>query len=176
METKELGAFIAQTRKEKQMTQAQLASCLKVTDKAVSRWERGMGFPDIQTLEPLAEALGVTLTELMKCQRMQQQEVSVQDTDAAIEAGIDIAKYQQKIQRKKMIQGFGLIAVGVLVIFNTVYLHASVTFSAIMDGAADGPTAVFYAGKLGDTKPWLWGVIGAVVIAGGIVRIIRARR
>ena len=70
MEAKELGAFIAQIRKENQMTQAQLAACLKVTDKAVSRWERGMGFPDIQTLEPLAEALGVTLTELMKCQKM----------------------------------------------------------------------------------------------------------
>lgn len=55
MEAKELGAFIAQIRKENQMTQAQLATCLKVTDKAVSRWERGMGFPDIQTLEPLAE-------------------------------------------------------------------------------------------------------------------------
>lgn len=50
MEAKELGAFIAQIRKENQMTQAQLAACLKVTDKAVSRWERGMGFPDIQTL------------------------------------------------------------------------------------------------------------------------------
>ena len=104
MEAKELGAFIAQIRKENQMTQAQLAVCLKVTDKAVSRWERGMGFPDIQTLEPLAEALGITLTELMKCQKMQQQEVSVQDTDAVIEAGIDIAKYQQKMQRKKMMQ------------------------------------------------------------------------
>ena len=45
MEAKELGAFIAQIRKENQMTQAQLAACLKVTDKAVSRWERGMGFP-----------------------------------------------------------------------------------------------------------------------------------
>ena len=65
-----------------------------------------MGFPDIQTLEPLAEALGITLTELMKCQKMQQQEVSVQDTDAVIEAGINIAKYQQKMQRKKMMQGF----------------------------------------------------------------------
>lgn len=176
MEAKELGAFIAQTRKEKQMTQAQLADCLKVTDKAVSRWERGMGFPDIQTLEPLAEALGVTLTELMKCQKMQQQEVSVQDTDAVIEAGIDIAKYQQKMQRKKMLQGFGLIAAGVVVIFNVVYLHASVTFSTILSNSADGPTAVFYAGKFGDTKPYIWGVIGAVAIAGGIIRIIRARR
>lgn len=53
--SKRIRSIIAQIRKENQMTQAQLAACLKVTDKAVSRWERGMGFPDIQTLEPLAE-------------------------------------------------------------------------------------------------------------------------
>lgn len=76
-----------------------------------------------------------------------------------------------------MIQGFLLIAAGILVILNAVYMHVGVTFSAMMmDGAADGPTAVFYAGKLGGAKPWLWGVVGAVVIVGGIVRIIRARR
>ena len=65
MEVKELGQFIAGLRKEKQMTQAELAERLHVTDKAVSRWERGVGYPDINTLEPLADALGVTLTELM---------------------------------------------------------------------------------------------------------------
>ena len=58
MEAKELGAFIAGIRKEKQITQAELAKRLHVTDKAVSRWERGVGYPDINTLEPLADALG----------------------------------------------------------------------------------------------------------------------
>ena len=67
MEAKELGEFIAANRKKRQITQADLAKMLNVTDKAVSRWERGLGFPDINTLEPLAEALGVTLTELMRC-------------------------------------------------------------------------------------------------------------
>ena len=53
MEAKELGKFIAKTRKENQITQAELAKRLNVTDKAVSRWERGLGYPDINTLEPL---------------------------------------------------------------------------------------------------------------------------
>ena len=43
MDTKKIGAFIAQCRKENQLTQAQLAEKLHVTDKAVSRWERGLG-------------------------------------------------------------------------------------------------------------------------------------
>lgn len=54
MEAKELGRFIAGMRKEKKMMQAELAEQIHVTDKAVSRWERGLGFPDIQTIEPLA--------------------------------------------------------------------------------------------------------------------------
>lgn len=46
MDAEKFGAFISQCRKEKQMTQAELAARLQVTDKAVSRWERGIGFPD----------------------------------------------------------------------------------------------------------------------------------
>ena len=70
MDAQKMGAFIAQCRKEKQMTQEQLAQRLQVTDKAVSRWERGVGFPDIPTIEPLAQALGVEVLELMHAQRL----------------------------------------------------------------------------------------------------------
>ena len=57
MDAKKLGQFIAEIRKEKEMTQAELASELHVTDKAVSKWERGLGLPDINSIEPLADAL-----------------------------------------------------------------------------------------------------------------------
>ena len=62
---KTLGALIAQTRKEKGMTQLELAEKLGVTDKAVSKWERELSCPDIQSLPTLAEALGLSLEELM---------------------------------------------------------------------------------------------------------------
>ena len=67
MDAKDFGAFLARTRKAHGMTQAELAEQLHVTDKAVSRWERGIGLPDINTLEPLADALGLTLADLMHC-------------------------------------------------------------------------------------------------------------
>lgn len=63
---KTLGALIAQTRKEKGMTQLELAEKLGVTDKAVSKWERELSCPDIQSLPTLAEALGLSLEELMQ--------------------------------------------------------------------------------------------------------------
>ena len=61
MDAKMFGAFLAQVRRAQGLTQAELAEQLHVTDKAVSRWERGVGLPDINTLEPLADALGLYL-------------------------------------------------------------------------------------------------------------------
>ena len=70
MDAHKFGAFVARRRKERNMTQADLASKIQVTDKAVSRWERGLGFPDINIIEPLADALEVSVLELMKSERM----------------------------------------------------------------------------------------------------------
>lgn len=65
MDAKTLGAFIAGCRKEMGFTQAELAMKLNVTDKAVSRWERGIGFPDISLIEPLSCALNKNVSDLM---------------------------------------------------------------------------------------------------------------
>ena len=51
-------AHLSQPCEKKNMTQMDLARKLQVTDKAVSKWERGLGFPDINTIEPLADAWG----------------------------------------------------------------------------------------------------------------------
>ena len=66
MDREMLGRFIARRRKEKGLTQRELDQSLHVTDKAVSRWERGIGCPDVMTLEPLAAALGLTPYGLQK--------------------------------------------------------------------------------------------------------------
>lgn len=47
-----------------------------MTDKAVSKWERGLGFPDIKTIEPLAEALDVSILEIMRSERLNESQVS----------------------------------------------------------------------------------------------------
>ncbi len=59
------GSFVAEKRKEKGLTQKQLAEKLYVSNKAVSKWERGQSLPDINLLEPLAQVLGVRVTELL---------------------------------------------------------------------------------------------------------------
>ncbi|MBO5166592.1 MAG: helix-turn-helix transcriptional regulator [Lachnospiraceae bacterium] len=65
MENKKIGQFIAELRKEKQMTQKELAEKLYITDKAVSKWERGLSCPDISLISPLADILGITASELL---------------------------------------------------------------------------------------------------------------
>lgn len=65
MEHEKIGAFISLLRKEKGLTQKELAAQLNVTDKAVSKWERGLCYPDISLLSPLSEVLGVSVADLL---------------------------------------------------------------------------------------------------------------
>lgn len=66
----QFGSFVAVLRREKGYTQKQLAQRLCISDKAVSKWERGLSLPDISMLLPLAEALEVSVTELLESRRI----------------------------------------------------------------------------------------------------------
>lgn len=63
---KTFGTMIATLRKEKNLTQAEVAEMMGVTDKAVSKWERDLSFPDINSLPKLAELFDMTVDELMQ--------------------------------------------------------------------------------------------------------------
>lgn len=117
MDVKKFGSFIASVRKEQQMTQAELAQKLQVTDKAVSKWERGLGFPDINTIEPLADALGVSVLEIMKSERIPEQEVSAVVASDVLMDAFELARYQKKLERKHIIAIIVLVAIIPMVIF-----------------------------------------------------------
>lgn len=70
------GQAVRRLREEKKITQQQLADAIGVTPKAVSRWETGRGLPDISLLDPLAAALGVSVTELMSGSEVKNRNVS----------------------------------------------------------------------------------------------------
>lgn len=72
IDKEKFGAFIAMLRREKGITQKNLAQQLAISDKAVSKWETGVSVPGIDLLVPLANILGVTVTELLMCRRMEQ--------------------------------------------------------------------------------------------------------
>ncbi len=69
MDSGKTGALIAEARKAMGLTQRQLAETLHISDRTVSKWERGAGFPDVALLEPLADALGLTVRSLLRSRR-----------------------------------------------------------------------------------------------------------
>lgn len=70
MEQEKVGRFIAELRKEKGLTQKNLAAKINVTDKAVSKWECGYCFPDNSVMQPLCDELGITINELLSGERL----------------------------------------------------------------------------------------------------------
>ena len=70
MDQEKIGKFIAECRKEKKLTQEQLAEKLGVSNRSISRWENGKTMPDISLFEPLCEELNISINELLKGQRL----------------------------------------------------------------------------------------------------------
>lgn len=85
-----MGGFICRLRKEKNMTQASLAEKLNISNRTVSKWENGDGFPDITILPELASVLGVSVDELFKGER--------------IDAAVKVTEVESKTKLDNMFQ------------------------------------------------------------------------
>ena len=127
MNQTQIGVFIAKQRAELGMTQKELAAKLNLTDKAVSKWERGAGMPDISTLTALAEALNVRVDELLAGECFDKE---TQQQNASVAKGVavyaDTAK-KQSVKRTALI-----IAAAVLI-----FLLCTLTLFQI---AGEGPS------------------------------------
>lgn len=151
MDNERFGAFIAQLRKEQGLTQRELAEGLSVTDKAVSKWETGKGFPDVKLLEPLARALGVSLVELMQGKRQAADTLTVAEADAAVSQAMG---QSEKVTARRYLRlfrwcltavcglcllfGWPLITYAAMVLKGSI--HSTRDLGVI--GGADGPTAI----------------------------------
>lgn len=96
MDNERIGAFIKELRKEKGLTQKEIAEELHITDRAVSKWERGLNAPDIALLEPLGSLLGVSVGELIHGAR------TVEEERPAGEEAREILNYSQKEIKRKV--------------------------------------------------------------------------
>ena len=76
---KSIGETIAYLRKENGMTQNELAEKMNVTDKAVSKWERDLSCPDINTISKLADILDVSVEELLKAKKKENSNIKMKD-------------------------------------------------------------------------------------------------
>jgi len=93
IDKKEIGAFVALLRKEKGYMQKDLARELFISDKAVSKWETGNSLPDSSLLLPLAQLLGVSVTELLLCRRLTEEEtVPSQQVEQLVQTAVSLPR------------------------------------------------------------------------------------
>ena len=106
-----IGGYIARKRKEQNLTQEQLAQQLGVSNKTISKWENGKCMPDYSIIEPLCEALHVTLPELMDGEDAAEDSVRVYDDEQIL----DLLRRTQELERQKgvVLCGFVLIVLGI---------------------------------------------------------------
>ena len=154
MDTDRFAAFITQLRKERGLTQKELADRLNVTDKAVSKWETGKGFPDLKLLEPLARELGVSLVELMQGRRQEADTLTVAEADAAVSQAMGQSEKTTARRYLRLFRWFltGGGALSLLWLFTTFFGQVWVElYEALFPtdygiiGGADGPTAIITA-------------------------------
>ncbi len=114
IDNEKFGVFLVLLRKQKGFTQKQLAQKLFISDKAVSKWERGLSMPDISLFTPLAGLLGVTITELLSGQRIEEPEsLNIQEVEKLVTGTIEISekeKQQRRRQRRRYSLGYFICA------------------------------------------------------------------
>jgi len=127
MDNVKMGQFILDLRKSHQMTQKDLAAKLNVTDKAVSKWERGLSCPDISLLAPLSDIFGVTINDLLNGGK---NDVAVKSAEADI---VNALQYADKAGKNKaeLVQNITAIAFSSL-------LFLGIVICAIIDVAISG--------------------------------------
>ena len=91
MDNVKMGEIIREARKKKSLTQKDIASHLNITDRAVSKWERGICAPDLALLEPLAEILGISITEL----------ITGETVELAVKETIQYSKLENQMKGKQ---------------------------------------------------------------------------
>ena len=87
VDLKKTGAFIAECRKKKNMTQKELGERLRVTDRAVSKWETGRSFPDVNLLEDLCRELDISVGDLLAGKKLEPEQYQ-EETEKMLVANI----------------------------------------------------------------------------------------
>jgi transcriptional regulator with XRE-family HTH domain len=108
-----IGRFIAMKRKEKNLTQEQLAEKLGISNKTISKWENGKCMPDYSIVKPLCQELGITITELMDGEVKENNSIRIFDEQQIIDM---LERIQRLEKQKQSLFGIMLIIMGIAMI------------------------------------------------------------
>ena len=122
MNQEKIGKFIAKCRKNKKMTQSDLAEKLGVTDKSIGNWENGRNMPDLSLFKPLCDELGITINELLSGEGLKKEEYQEKLEENIINT-IDYSTKKINLIRSNI--GILLLIFGILISFTAMTMFAS---------------------------------------------------
>ena len=134
MNSEKTGSFIAELRKQKNMTQKELAKKLGVTDKAISRWETGRGYPDIEILPDLADVFSVSINELLNG-KIQPKGQPIYIPYGNLEFVCNTAKANRKKQKKQFNIIVAVFLFMILLLFGIMVINGVKTYTEYMVGS-----------------------------------------
>lgn len=117
MDQIKIGSFIASRRKEKGLTQVQLAEMLGITDRAISKWENGRAMPDSSIMLELCDILGITVNELLSGEMIMKNEYNEKLEQNLIEMVKEKEKSDKRLLRMEIIVGIPLTIIYFVLIF-----------------------------------------------------------
>ena len=129
IDKKTFGIFLAEQRRANGFTQRELAEKLYISDKAVSKWERGLSMPDISLLVPLAEILDVSVTELLEGKRMDQaSEIKTEEVENIVKKALALSEDtpEKSMERRRK----RLLAFSACALFTIIEMTAVMWFLA----------------------------------------------
>ena len=110
MDQIKIGRFIAEERKRKGYTQKQLSEKLDISDKTISKWERGNGFPEVSLLLPLCNELDITVNELLSGERVSEEDYQKKAEENMVNLVREAQESKKKIIFSVIISIFSLMA------------------------------------------------------------------
>lgn len=136
MDNNKIGKFISSLRKDKGLTQQELGERLYVTDKAVSKWERGLSLPDITILESLAKELDVEISEILHGEKGNKETIDIQDEIDKIleEISIENNKRRKKLTKVILIVFFIVSSIFILIKVNKYIYYRKYNPKVIVEG------------------------------------------
>lgn len=138
MTAKNIGEFIQKLRKEKGLTQRELAGQIGISDKTISKWENGNSIPDTSMLLCLCEALDISVNELLSCNKLHPEEYSIK----AEENIMDLLKDKEQNNKKNTISMVIGIILGILALI-TIYMTTLGDNMQYLSTFIDIPSLVF---------------------------------
>jgi len=130
MDLKATGQLICQARKAKGLTQKQLAQQLNLSDRTISRWERGVGFPDISLLEPLSDALDIPVLDLLRGEPRKEETTSEEAVKETLEAAAEQRNHARRERRRNKLKALGIFLLLLALMLQTGILFRPVSFVA----------------------------------------------